>query len=77
MNNEFKGFLQDLITIYQEKYNDSLATRENEDEQTKSFKLGSNFAYYDALNIISSQLKAFGYDDIEFGQIVPELGQRP
>jgi hypothetical protein len=74
MNEELKSFANDLIIIIQEKYNDSLTVDENENDEDKAFRSGSNFAYYDALGIIELQLKSFGFDSASH-QIVPILGQ--
>ncbi|MDI6619742.1 MAG: hypothetical protein QME45_13995 [Clostridiales bacterium] len=75
MSEELKNFINDLIIIVQEKYNDSLKAADNENEHDKAFRQGANFAYYDALDIIESQLKSFSLIDIIPQQIVPILGQ--
>lgn len=75
MDNGMKNFLNDLINILQEKYNDSLTKDEVSDDK-KEFSQGLNFAYYDTLDIIESQLKLFGYDIGDFGIIIPDLGKR-
>ncbi len=75
MNEELKRFLTDLITIYQEKYQDSLVANDNEDEEDKSFRLGYNVAYYDALDILESQIKVFGLNVNDLNQITPDLVQ--
>ncbi|SDD05223.1 hypothetical protein SAMN04488112_1292 [Melghirimyces thermohalophilus] len=68
MDSELQSFLSDLIEIIQDKYNDSL---NNCDE----FNNGLNFAYYDVLEIIESQLRAFNIDQELFDQITPVLGE--
>ena len=75
MNNEMKNFLKDLISILQEKYNDSL-TKDGVSDDKKEFSQGLNFAYYDTLDIIESQLKLFGYDIDDLGIITPDLGKK-
>jgi Mg2+/Co2+ transporter CorB len=75
MDQYLKDFLDDLIKILHEKYNDSLRAEEDESELDKSFRSGCSFAYYDALELIESQLKAFGYDTKQFGVITPEYGK--
>jgi len=74
MDEQLKRFLADLVTIIQEKYNETLMKAENESEQEKSFRLGQNYGYYDVLDLIESQLNAFGYDSKEIGVITPSLG---
>jgi|GEM_PF-1489994 len=69
-------FLSDLITLIQEKYNQSLQAEEREDEQRRSFRLGASFAYYDVLDLIESQLEAFGVERGAFGEIAPVPGQK-
>ncbi|MFD1407743.1 hypothetical protein ACFQ49_06165 [Kroppenstedtia eburnea] len=69
MESELQSFLSDLIDIIQEKYNDSL---KNGDE----FNNGLNFAYYDVLEIINSQLKVFNMDPDLFDQATPILGEK-
>ncbi|HEY3373446.1 MAG TPA: hypothetical protein VGK02_00050 [Candidatus Aquicultor sp.] len=75
MSEQMINFIKDLITLYQEKYNETLFEEKGESEQDKVFRLGSNIAYYDCLDILESQLKAFGYDTEIFGVITPELGK--
>lgn len=75
MSEEIKNFINDLITVFQEKYNNSLKEKDNEAEKDREFRLGCNFAYFDILDVIELQLKSFGLkDDISY-QIVPVLGQ--
>jgi hypothetical protein len=75
MSEQMINFIKDLTTLYQEKYNETLCEEKGESEQDKVFRLGSNFAYYDCLNILESQLKVFDYDTGIFGVITPELGK--
>lgn len=71
-----KYFLIDLIKEIQEKYNQTLTEIEEEDLEEKNYRLGTNFAYYDVLELIESQLRAFGYRLDEIGQITPTLGEK-
>ncbi len=75
MSEELKGFIYDFIIIVQEKYNDSLREKRDENEKDRAFRQGRNFAYYDILDIAESQLKSFGLNEITPQQIVPVLGQ--
>lgn len=65
MNQELQNFLKDLVTIYQEKYDDSSVGNDIEDEKSAAFRKGCNFAYYDALDIIASQIKSFGFHNTD------------
>lgn len=60
--------------MYQEKYKVSLLVQTGESELDKSFRLGMNFAYYDCLDILESQLKAFQVNTSDLGGITPTLG---
>lgn len=62
MQEEMKNFMTDLIWLIQEKYNQSLLETEEETLEDKSFRLGSNLAYYDVLNLVQCQLDAFGFN---------------
>lgn len=78
MNEELKNFVGDLITLLQEKYNlslEELNEDEDEDETDIAYKQGLCFAYFDALDLIRSQLLAFDYDPNEFKSIEPVLGK--
>lgn len=75
MNRELKAFLDDLIIILQEKYNDSLTAVESDNKEDRAFRQGCNFAYYDVLDIIELQLDALGLKDNIPHQITPTLGQ--
>ncbi len=52
MDEQLKGFLQDIIILLHEKYNDTLQNGENESDVDKDFRIGKNFAYYDILDLI-------------------------
>lgn len=69
MNQELKNFLKDLITIYQDKYADSLVGKVNEDGNDVAFREGCNFAYLDALDIIASQIKSFSFIDKDLSDV--------
>lgn len=73
---ELLAFLKDLTLLVQEKYNATLgACREGEEENDYQFRNGQNFAYYDVLDLIHSQLLAFDIPTQELEPVVPELGQ--
>lgn len=74
MSSELKGFLDDLVEIIKEKYNDTLVGSDSETESTKQFRLGVNLGYYDILDIINSQLEVFGYDNSKTQTII--LGKK-
>lgn len=76
MDESFENFIAYLIELLKEKYNDTLHVPEDESESKRSFRDGLNLAYYDVLDLIQSQLEAFGYDTKPFGVIVPELGKK-
>jgi hypothetical protein len=76
MNQELKNFTEDLIKIIQEKYNESLSeSKKLQSEADAAYQLGLNFAYYDMLDLIDSQLTAFGFRDEVMHTIAPELGK--
>ncbi|KKO55021.1 hypothetical protein [Paenibacillus sp. DMB20] len=76
MDKQLKDFLGDLITLIQEKYNETLVVPEDECAEDKSYRLGSNFAYYDVLDLVESQLSAQGFDPDFFGKISPIIGEK-
>lgn len=76
MDEQLRGFLEDLITLIQEKYNETLIVPTDECAEDKSFRLGSNFAYFDVLDLIESQLTAHGLDSNSLGKISPTLGEK-
>lgn len=67
LTKEFEGFMHDLILFIQEKYNQSMDKKDD-------FEMGTNFAYYDCLSLIESQLNAFGYELTTIRKITPNLG---
>lgn len=73
LNFQLKGFMHDLVILLHDKYNDTLQTNDKDATGDKDFRAGMNHAYYDTLNLIESQLKMFGYDVNEIGNITPEL----
>jgi hypothetical protein len=76
MNRELKDFTEDLVKIIQEKYNETLTESQKvQSEGDAAFQKGLNFAYYDVLDLIDSQLTAFGFRDDVMGKIAPELGK--
>ncbi|MFC5468058.1 hypothetical protein ACFPPD_04950 [Cohnella suwonensis] len=76
MDEQLRDFLSDLITHIQEKYNETLIGTKNENAEDKSFRLGSNFAFYDVLDLIESQLSTQGFDSSSLGKISPVLGEK-
>jgi hypothetical protein len=73
---ELMAFLKDLTTLMQENYNDTLdPCRQGESEADCQFRLGQNFAYYDALDLLHAQMISYGIAAPELEPIVPELGQ--
>ncbi|ANB59939.1 hypothetical protein [Anoxybacteroides amylolyticum] len=76
MDEQLRGFLEDLITLIQEKYNETLIVPTDESAEDKSFRLGSNFAYFDILDLIESQLTVHGLDSNFLGKISPTLGEK-
>ncbi len=70
-------FLEDLIYLTQEKYDKALEqAQEAKTEADVAFQQGSSMAYYDVLDLIRSQLIAFGYELGEKENIVPIYGQK-
>ncbi|WP_066324798.1 hypothetical protein [Anoxybacteroides amylolyticum] len=76
MDEQLRVFLEDLITLIQEKYNETLTVPADESAEDKFFRLGSNFAYFDILDLIDSQLIAHGLDSNSLGKISPTLGEK-
>jgi hypothetical protein len=76
MSEELKNFLHDLIRIIQDRYNDSMERVPGESSEDRALRLGQNFAYYSDLDLIESQLKSWGYDIADLGQITPQLGNK-
>ena len=77
MNEELNNFVKDLITLLQEKYDQSHAEKQRGDtEADVAFHQGAGFAYYDALDLIRSQLLAFGYDVESIEPIAPHPGKK-
>ena len=68
-----RHFLIDLINIIQDKYNESIISNNDNEEQ---YMLGLNFAYYDILDVIKNQLESFGYDLSDFNNITPNIGKK-
>ena len=68
-----RHFLIDLINIIQDKYNESIISNNENEEQ---YMLGLNFAYYDILDVIKNQLESFGYDLSDFNNITPNIGKK-
>jgi len=76
VNRELHNFVKVYITLLQEKYTQYLRKAEkSETEADAAFARGAIFTYYDALDLLKSQLEAFGYDLESSELIVPELGK--
>jgi hypothetical protein len=77
MNTESANFIKDHVLLLQEKYNESLAKINEADikSEDSSFYKGQNFAYHDAIELIKSQVEAFGYNSTEFAVAIPEFGK--
>lgn len=77
MSDELQRFLGDLITLLREKHDQSLGDYQNAaSEGDEAFWKGANFAYYDTLDLIRSQILSFGFETDKLGPIVPEFGKR-
>ncbi|MBM6996915.1 hypothetical protein IM700_014755 [Paenibacillus sp. DXFW5] len=76
MDKQLKDFLGDLIALIQEKYNETLIVPVDENSEDKCYRLGSNFAYYDVLDLVESQLLTQGFDSSTFEKISPILGEK-
>jgi hypothetical protein len=64
MNEELHRFLKDLFILIQEKYDESLVEEAKpRAEAETAYHQGVTFAYYDVLDLIKSQLIAFGYEE--------------
>lgn len=76
MDEQLKAFLKDLVTLIQEKYNETLIVPTDESAEDRYFRLGLNFAYFDILDLIESQLISYGIDSNCLGKISPTLGEK-
>ncbi|MBO2945999.1 hypothetical protein JJQ72_18630 [Paenibacillus sp. F411] len=76
MDKQLKDFLGDLIVLIQEKYNDTLDVPADESDEDKSYRLGLNFAYYDVLDLVESQLLSQGIASDSLKKISPTLGEK-
>ncbi len=75
MDKQLTNYLHDLVILLHDKYNNSLHGFQTEAEEDKSFRLGMNTAYHDVLDLIESQLKVFGFNPNEIGNLQPIMGQ--
>jgi hypothetical protein len=76
MNEELHGFVKDLFVLIQEKYDASLAKEPApESEIDVAYHQGISFAYYDVLDLIRSQLIAFGYNEEASALAAPQFGK--
>lgn len=76
MNEELKNFIHDLVLLIQEKYDQAIDDKEmKSSSDIHSFCEGKLYAYYDVLDLIESQLTAFGYNDAVI-MIKTKLGKK-
>lgn len=64
-----------MVCLIQERYNETLEAKENESPEDRAFRNGENFAYYDDLDLIESQLKVWDLNIKLIGKITPEFGK--
>jgi len=76
MDEQLKDFIKDFTSLIKEKYNETLVVPVDESDKDKCYRLGSNFAYYDVLDLIESQLLSQGFDPGLFEKISPILGEK-
>lgn len=77
MSDLFNYYLQDLVYLIKENYNDSLKKGlESENKSDKEFYKGQEIAYYSILSLIESQLIVFDDENKLIGKIVPEVGKQ-
>lgn len=69
MEQSLTNFHENYVEILKKKYNTSLETVANESEEDKDFRLGTNFAYYDCLDVLEQQLQNSGYELGRIGRI--------
>jgi hypothetical protein len=75
MNDDLHNFLKDLFVHIQKMYDNSVADESKAgNEADAAYSLGTIMAYYSVLDLIKSQLNAFGYDKESSEFIVPKLG---
>lgn len=68
-------FLSDLMKLLADKHNQAFDRSQQGDPQSDAaFHSGAAFAYYDVMDLIQAQLKAFGYP-IDPG-LIPTPGKR-
>ncbi|GBF82371.1 hypothetical protein [Aphanothece sacrum] len=77
MNPESVNFIKDHVLLLKEKYNESLQQikEANIKGEDSSFYKGISLAYYDSLELIKSQVEAFGYNSTEVKVALPEFGE--
>ena len=70
-------FMHDLVWLIKEEYNESLdhaASAASNHE--KAIHEGQSWAYHRVLELIESQLEAFGNNSPMFSNLAPESGQK-
>jgi hypothetical protein len=76
MNEELRGFLKDLFILIREKYDASSAEASGPAaDADAAYRRGAAFAYYDVLDLMRSQVIAFGYDEEAVAFAVPVPGR--
>lgn len=76
MSDLFNNYLQDLVYLIKENYNDAFITSKTANESDKTFYQGQEIAYYSVLSLIEQQLIAFDEKNQLIGKIVPEIGKK-
>ena len=78
MSEDLNNYLQDLVYLIKEDYNDALKNRsETKNEIQKAFNEGKELAYFGVLNLIESQLLSFFGEETELvGNIAPNPGEK-
>ena len=76
MSDLFNNYLQDLVYLIKENYNDVITTSETANEIDKTFYQGQELAYYSVLSLIEHQLIVFDGQNQLIGKIVPQIGKK-
>ena len=77
MEIKVENFVHNLVWLIKEDYNDSLDRMLTSEVETgRSFAGGQSLAYFDVLQLIENQLRAFGAREESYGAIAPEPGRK-
>ena len=77
MEIKLEHFLQDLVWLIKEDYNESLDRAVAAKSETeKAREEGQSMAYFHVLSAIASQLYAFGAGEEMYKGIEPKLGEK-